>query len=74
MDTTTVAAPDAASRRRVCLVAVVGAVGLVGFHLVVGVVLIPILYRTSPGRAAAPGLENLAPQGSAGQPGSGGAA
>jgi hypothetical protein len=47
---------------------------LVGLHLVVGAVLIPLLYRTSPGRAAASGLENLAPQGSAGQPGSRGAA
>jgi hypothetical protein len=47
---------------------------LVGLHLIVGAVLIPLLYRTSPGRAAASGLENLAPQGSAGHPGSGGAA
>ena len=47
---------------------------LVGLHLVVGVVLIPLLYRTSPGRAAASGSENLAPQGSAGHPGSRGAA
>lgn len=47
---------------------------LVGLHLVVGVVLIPLLYRTSPGRAAASGLEDLAPQGSAGHPGAGGAA
>lgn len=47
---------------------------LVGFHLVVGAVLIPLLYRTSPGRTAASGLENLAPQGSAEQPGSGGVA
>src|SRR5215207_3995488 len=33
---------------------------LVGLHLVVGAVLIPLLYRTSPGRAAASGSENLA--------------
>jgi hypothetical protein len=47
---------------------------LVGLHLVVVVVLIRLLDRTSPGRAAASGLENLAPQRSAGHPGSRGAA
>ena len=134
MDTTRVAAPDAAIRRRARLVAVVAAVGAalvlwavveLGFGLdlhgpaagaateasdvgpaqvltasllaalagwgllallervtararglwavIAVVVLIRLLYRTSPGRAAASGLENLAPQGSAGQPGSGGA-
>lgn len=47
---------------------------LVGLHLVVGAVLIPLLYRTSPGRAAASGSRRLGPQGPAGQPGSRGAA
>lgn len=47
---------------------------LVGLHLVVGVVLIPLLYRTSPGRVAVSGSRKLGSQGSAGHPGSGGAA
>ncbi|HZC99496.1 MAG TPA: DUF6069 family protein [Actinomycetes bacterium] len=45
---------------------------LAGLHLVVGAVLIPTLYRTSPAGAAASGLENLAPQGRPGTPGLGG--
>jgi Family of unknown function (DUF6069) len=48
--------------------------GLVGFHLVVGAVLIPTLYRTSPWGAAASGSSKPGPGESAGQPGSGGAA
>jgi len=46
--------------------------GLVGLHLVVGAVLIPLLYRTSPGRAAASRVEQAqassdrAPRGSGG--------
>ena len=47
---------------------------LVGLHLVVGAVLIPLLYRTSPGRVAVSGSRKLGSQGSAGHPGSGGAA